>query len=175
MRKKLVVLMLVGTMAFSMAACGSTEKAEPEVQNGSQEEIDSSTKESQTQSDPAEDVEKDLPDGDYEDMGNGTIYISTVGGTSENGNVPIIYISDEILLQIGLNASGFDGSKLSFIYIDGMLSSKDQLADSQISLDLQDGFLSVGTHKIEVVQYDNNEPTGNMITYKSASYEIKEK
>lgn len=116
-----------------------------------------------------------MPDGDYQDIGNGTMYIATAGGTSENGNVPVVFVSDEILLQIGLNTSAFDGSKLSFIYVDGMLATKEQLSDSQITLDLSEDMLAVGNHKVEVAQYENDDPAGNMVTYKQAAYEVKAK
>lgn len=117
----------------------------------------------------------EFPDGDYEDMGTGTICLYTPGGSSENGNVPIIFIDGETLLQIGLDSLDFDGSKLSYIYVDGMLVAKEQLANSQISLDLSGDMLSVGTHTVQVVQYDSDDPSGKMITYKSANYETKNK
>ena len=56
-----------------------------------------------------------------------------------------------------------------------MLTTKEQLAHSQISLDLTGDMLSVGTHTVQVVQYDSDDPSGEMITYKSANYEIKSK
>ena len=99
----------------------------------------------------------------------------TAGGTSENGNIPVIFVADESLIQIELDTSEFDGSKLSYIYIDGTLNNKCQLGDSQLPLDLSGDSLSVGTHTVEVLQYDNDSPDGNLVTYKSASYEIKSK
>lgn len=117
----------------------------------------------------------ELPGGDYEDMGTGTICLYTPGGSSENGNVPIIFIDGEALLQIGLDSLDFDGSKLSYIYVDGMLVAKEQLANSQISLDLSGDMLSVGTHTVQVVQYNSDDSSGEMITYKSANYETKNK
>jgi hypothetical protein len=56
-----------------------------------------------------------------------------------------------------------------------MLTSKEQLADAQGSIDLTGDFLSVGIHKVEVVQYTNDSTDSDMTCYKSASYEVKEK
>ena len=121
----------------------------------------------------AADTGKDLVDGNYSDMGDGTMYLSTVGGTTENDNVPVLFeTSDTVLETIEIDTTGFDGSKLSYIYIDGMLNTKEQLGDSQSSISLEKDALAKGTHKVEVVQYDTNEPDGTMVTYKTASYEI---
>lgn len=83
--------------------------------------------------------------------------------------------SDTVLDTIEINTTGFDGSILSYIYIDGMLNTKEQLGDSQSSINLEKDALAEGTHKVEVVQYDTNEPDGTMVTYKTASYEIQYK
>lgn len=118
---------------------------------------------------------RDFPEGDYSDTGSGNMFLSTPSGTSENGNVPFVFVEkDTLMLQIGLDARGFDGSKISFIYIDGILVEKYQLADTQTSLDLSDNFLSPGSHLVQVVQYNNDDPESEIITYKSASYEVKE-
>ena len=114
--------------------------------------------------------------GDYEEMGDGTMYIACASGTSEDGNVPVLFeAADTVLDQIGLDSMGMDGSHLSYIYIDGKETAKEQLAESQISLDLQGDALKEGTHKVEVVQYDNDDPSGTVITYKTAAYEVKNK
>lgn len=114
--------------------------------------------------------------GDYEDMGDGTMYIACASGTSEDGNIPVLFeAADTVLDQIGLDSMGMDGSHLSYIYIDGKETAKEQLAESQISLDLQGDALKEGTHKVEVVQYDNDDPSGTVITYKTAAYEVKNK
>lgn len=183
MKKKIVAMMLAGTMALSLSACGSSSSSSDDKSSKSTEQTtsesksDSSSDESTTEDAAQEETAtKDLPDGDYQDAGNGSITIVTAGGTSENGNVPVIFVSaDTSLTQIELDSSEFDGSKLAFIYIDGMLVSQEQLSDSQVSLDLQGQSLAAGTHLVEVLQYDGDSPDGAYVTYKSASYEVKEK
>lgn len=118
-------------------------------------------------------AEKDFS-GDYTDTGAGTIEVITPSGSSADGTVPLIMIEPNTLLDsIGLNAWEFDGSKISYIYVDGMLQSKEQLADTQTSVELRGDMLAEGEHSVEVVQYDNDDPSGNVVTYKSAAYEIK--
>lgn len=159
MKKKLSAALLVACMTMAVCGCGNQSKpAETTEQVQTKEQ------------------KKDLPEGNYEDTGSGSMYLSTPGGTSENGNVPVIYAeADTSLMQIGLNTTDFDGSKLSFIYIDGMLLGKEQLANSQAPLDLSGDSLSVGKHTVEVLQYEEDSPENTLITYKSAAYEVKSK
>lgn len=184
MKKKFVALMLAGLMGISVVACGgsgesaSSSNTPAESVSSDASESYEDVQENNSQDDSVQETaaqEKDIPDGDYSDMGAGEMYISTAGGTSEGGAVPVIFVQDEFLIQIGLDTTAFDGSKLSYIYIDGMLSTKEQLGDSQTSLDLSGDALQVGTHSVEVLQYDNDDPSGSVVTYKSASYEVKSK
>lgn len=170
MKKKIAMMLLASSLALGLTACGSNE--EPKEEKTMTENTESKE---EPKKEAKEENKKDLPDGQYSDMGEGTMFLSTAGGTSENGNVPTVFVSDEILLQIGLNTSAFDGSKLSYIYVDGMENAKEQLADSQTVIDLSENALKEGKHTVEIVQYDNDEPTGTMVTYKKAEYEIKQK
>lgn len=174
MKKKIVTLILATSMAFSFTACGS-EKSESTPTNSAALANTDSEEESDTSAETTNSNEKDLPNESYQDMGSGTICLYTSGGSSENGNIPVIFVDSETLIQIGLESLDFDGSKLSYIYVDGMLATKEQLAHSQISLDLTGDMLSVGTHIVQVVQYDSDDPSGEMVTYKSVSYEVKNK
>lgn len=184
MKKKILIMFMSAMLSVSVFGCGgSGESASSSNAPAASESSDSSessedVQEDNSQDDSAQetaDQEKDIPDGDYSDMGSGEMYISTAGGTSEGGAVPVIFVQDEFLIQIGLDTTAFDGSKLSYIYIDGMLSTKEQLGDSQTSLDLSGDALQVGIHSVEVLQYDNDDPSGSVVTYKSASYEVKSK
>lgn len=184
MKNKILMLFLSVMLSVFVFGCGDSNESTPssEIPAASESSDNSDSSEAVKENIPQDEVvqepvsqEKDLPDGDYSDIGEGEMYISTAGGTSEGGNVPVLFIQDEFLIQIGLDTTNFDGSKLSYIYVDGMLLSKEQLGDSQISLDLQGDALQAGTHSVEVLQYDNDEPSGSVITYKSASYEVKSK
>jgi hypothetical protein len=76
-----------------------------------------------------------------------------------------------------MNPLALDMGRVStYIYVDGMLNTKEQLGEmTQTSLTLEKDALKEGTHKVEVVQYENDDLKGKAITYKTASYEIKSK
>lgn len=159
MKRKVLLFAVTGMMVLSIFACGKKEEPKKETEQATEVVV----------------TKRDLPEGNYEEKGEGTVYLSCEGGTTEDGNVPVIYSKkDTILMQVGLNAWDFNGGALSYVYIDGMLATKEQLANSQISLDLQGDSLTTGTHKVEVVQYTNDDTASEMITYRSFSYEIKE-
>lgn len=162
MKRRTLALLLGLVMIFVLAACGES--------NDNPAEDSAQVSDSQY----TQDTQRDLPEGDYQEMGDGSMFISTPSGTSENGNVPVIYVeSDLTLTQIGMSSEGMNGGSLSYIYIDGMLADKQQMANYQGSIDLTGDQLSEGIHKIEVVQYENDDTSGTMTVYKSASYEIK--
>ena len=116
-----------------------------------------------------------LPDGNYEETGKGTLYVVTSGGSTEDGIIPVIYIDpDEWDPSIEIDAWDFDGSILSYIYIDGELADKEQLGDVQMQLSLTDTGKKAGKHTVAVVQYENDDTSGKIVTYKSAQYEAKD-
>lgn len=167
MKKKLLLVTLCTGIVLSSVACGSTKSATSSKSTSSVSKTHAST--SKVKKEVKKEVKKDLVDGNYSEMGDGIFYISTAAGTSENGNVPVLYASkDESLIQIGYTSSEMNGNSLSYIYVDGMLTSKEQLADAQGSIDLTGDFLSVGIHKVEVVQYTNDSTDSDMTCYKSA-------
>lgn len=172
MKKRALAMIFAAFMALSMAGCGSASDTEATDTSGdpSGSAAVQTTEDSQSSNSAKLDFS-----GSYTDTGDGTMILSTVGGTSESGNVPAIFASkDDMLIQVSIDTEGFDGSHLSFIYIDGMFNTSEQLADSQVSIDLSGDALNVGQHTVEVVQFDTDEQDSEVITYKSTMYEIKE-
>lgn len=162
MNKKIVGLVLAGALALGITGCSNSKEETKANVNTAKEEVN---------------AKKDIPEGLDKEIGNGNVVLLTTGGTTENGNTPTVFAGeDTTLYQIGLSAENFDGSKLSYVYIDGMLNTKEQLGEmSQNTITLQDNSLKEGKHKVEIVQYDNDEQTGTPITYKVVNYEVKNK
>ena len=178
MKKKLICCLMVCTLSLGLlVACGGGDNSK-NSDNQSQSDISTEQNNATKPEDPADfgEPDKDFIGDSYSDMGDGTFLLVNASGTTENGNTIVQYIdSDTILDKIGYEAWEFNGSALSYIYIDGMLVEQEQLGDTQSSLELTDELLSVGIHKVEVVQYEGDSVEGTVITYNSASYEIKEK
>lgn len=160
--KKILSLLLVSLLSIGLVACNNSST------NNS--DTDSTKKETNT-------VTRDLKEGDYKEKGKGSFMIVCAGGSTENGNVPVEYLApDTAISQIGYDASNFDGSKLSYIYINGILNTKEQLTeDCQGTINMEGDFTKPGTYKVEVVQYEDDDTSKEMLTYKSCEYEIKEK
>lgn len=114
---------------------------------------------------------RDLPEGTYKEKGKGTVYIATENGASSRRKAPLICPEGE-RETIGLSAWDFDGNALSFIYVDGMLVESMRLENTYASLSLQGVQLADGFHTIEVVQYEGNDPAGEMITYRLMEYRV---
>ena len=107
----------------------------------------------------------------YPKIGNGNIYITTSGGTSENGNIPTEFIDKDLLLtSIWVNCWDTDRAKLGYVYIDGMLKEKNQLGDVQFNVYLTSNDFKKGIHTVEVVAYDNNKPSGKVVLYRKMKY-----
>ncbi|WP_282804722.1 hypothetical protein [Clostridium tetani] len=160
--KKLLSILTVFILSFSLVACGGSEPTDAKKED---------TKQEQKKEEKKKEIK--MPD---KEIGKGKIEISTPAGTSENGNIPSLFTSkDDQVVQIALNSEDFDGSKLSYVFIDGEEIAKEQLSDTQTSIDLKDNALKVGKHKVDIVQFDNDKTDGKIITYKTVNYECKEK
>ncbi len=167
--KKKVVFLLCTVLAISSCfiGCGNKTTSEPKT-NDAQKEVSANKEEAKEESN------KDFDGSSFSDMGSGTFFISTPSGTSQDGNVPVfLKDSGTLMTEVGYSSREMDGTHLTYFYIDGMENDKDQISDTDGSLIVNGDMLSDGTHTVEAVQYDTDEPTGNVITYKSASYEVK--
>ncbi|AGY74908.1 hypothetical protein [Clostridium autoethanogenum] len=164
MKKLFSLIMAISLLIINLVGCG-TQKSVTEVKD-----------KAKNATEQAKNDVMQIPKNLQADMGTGTFYISTPSGTSQNGAVPVIYADKNTQIeQIGVNTSGFNGKNLSYIFVDGMLNAKEQLAESQSSINLKGNALKVGKHKVDVVQYNNNKTTDSVITHKTAYYEVKSK
>jgi len=112
---------------------------------------------------------------DKQDTGRGNIYITAASGTSERGEVPVLTVTPgNILIQINLVTEDFDLFHLTYVYVDGSILCAQPFENSRQTLNLSGSALKEGLHHIEVVQYENNRDDSEVITYKTASYEVRE-
>ena len=117
----------------------------------------------------------DFDGSSYSDMGQGTFGIVNASGSTLKGEDIVVYVDnpDNDLIQIGFEGWDFNGAALTYIYIDGKLNSKEQIKDMQGSLTLVKDALKEGTHLVEAVQFENDDPAGTVTVYKSAQYTVK--
>lgn len=150
MKKIILSSVLIFTIIFSLIGC-SNKIVENDVE-----------------------VENFVPNGLKSEIGSGQILITTPTGTSEN-DIPVVFVDEfKGLAQIGFQSEGFDGSRCSYIYIDGKLNTIEQLGEMNVAtLTVDEEHLSTGMHKVEVVQFDNNKTGGTPVTYKVCNYEVR--
>lgn len=174
---KLKSLCAIGIITIVLSGCGGgSSQSNPTSVPAAPATSDASSSESSALYEDALASSSSGFDGSsYSDTGTGVFYLVNESGTTEDLEKITVYVqSDTLLTQIGCGTKGFDGSLLSYVYVDGMFKFKEQFGDYQGSIDLEADLLTVGDHKVEVVQYEGNDESGTVITYKSAVYEIIE-
>ena len=160
MKKSVVLIILVMSVMTFLSACGSDEK-------GTEGETTTPS------------VQRDLPEGDYEEIGSGEFYIKSPSGSTEEGDEILIYPDMDSIpfAYIDFDLWDLDGSILTYIYLDGVLMEEEQVGggyQSSLSLD-KEWMVTEGTHKVEAVQYADNDTNGKMLFYRAESFEVKAK
>lgn len=145
-----------------LAACGGGSE-----QSATEKEESATDSETTEQTENQEEAAKDFDGTGMTEIGDCTFYLTTPGGTSENGNVPQVVAGDAVLMQIGYEIWDGDGTVCT-IYVDGMECKKDNAGNVQSSIDLQGDSLAEGVHTVELVAMDGDE----VKIYKSGQYEI---
>lgn len=145
-----------------LAACGG------ESEQGATEKEEAVVEPEETeQAENQEEAAKDFDGSGLTETGDCTFYLTTPGGTSENGNVPQVVAGDAAFMQIGYEIWDGDGTVCT-IYVDGMEYAKDNAGNVQSSINLQGESLAEGVHTVELVALDGDE----VKIYKSGQYEI---
>lgn len=199
MKKRIVVLILTICLSAALCACGGTKatstsgssnKDEAAVETESSSDQLSDTQEADAQevsgieaeaptpdsSTPASAPERNLSESDYDDIGDGTFYIASASGSTENGDEILVYpdMDSNPFAYIDYELWDMDGTVQTYIYLDGVEMDKQQVGEgyqSSISLD-EEWQVSAGTHKVEAVQYEGNDPSGTISFYRSADFTV---
>lgn len=173
----ILVIIIVGSSIFGKTFKNAiTEEPTSEVMQTTSQEESAAPEEPATGAPMSETAEpaSAASNAPITETGAGTFYITTPDGTSENGNIPVITLEkDATLIQIGIETIDLNANNLSYVFIDGFFVKKEQFTNSQSVIDLIDNSLTPGTHNVEIFQYENDNENANVLTHKSASYEIK--
>lgn len=158
MKKKLFFLCLITTLSLVLIAC-SNNKDNLDSKNTSKSSIETKIS-----------MKDDTRIIGGEETGTGKVNLVNESGSTENGNILyVMYQEDMILMPLGLESEGMDGSKPTIIYLDGEVLGQEQLSDSQTSIELRGDALEKGIHNVEFIQKDGE----NVTFYHIAKYEVK--
>ncbi|MGE7884791.1 hypothetical protein [Bacillus sp. NPDC094077] len=108
-------------------------------------------------------------------IGEGKVKVITPDGTTENGNIPTVFIKkDTLIQQVELELSNFQNDKDTFVFVDQVYADKHQLTSTtQTTVQLKEKTLETGSHTITAVQYENNDPKGKVMSFNQATFETK--
>lgn len=147
-----------------LSACGNNEKEnEKAKENSEQTEI----------------VEKEnkaeMGNFPEEETGDGTFYLMNESGDTMMGQpIMVLYKEDTVGPNFDIVTEGFDGSHITYIYIDNELIDKEQLGDSQIQTEIPEHIKkNEGMHIVSLVQYEDDDTSKEAILVKHDSFEIK--
>lgn len=168
----------LGVIGFALWNFSSSDdidisSSEPEMENVVEDEDATSEPESTSETEATEEQEQvDLSN--TSDIGPGSMTLVTSNGTSDGGQIPVLYAKPDSIHQIGLDTKNYDGRHLTYIYIDNASNmSKRYSQTSNNTLTLEGDALTAGVHTIELFQYENDDPTAGIFSYHKAQYEVK--
>lgn len=164
--KKAVFSMIFAAVLLS--GCGS-------VNQSSKDSSEESTKASSTTMSSVAILDKFE---NQEEIGEGTLNLTNGSeDTTHNEEVTIVHDPKDVPTLITINTEDIDEDHLSYLYADGQLLTSDELGHTQLNVELQGVPSSVveGKHVFQLVQYDNDQEDGKIITFKQQSYTVQEK
>lgn len=168
MKKFVIGMMVVGLLA----GCGTQSSTNQKSEKTAKKDV--KTTETAKKTDEIQQKSK-YPFPNAAPVGDGKLTVSTPAGSSDGGNVPVLFIKPDELVQIGAMMENFQGDKQTFVYVDKIFNSTEQAGQMhQTSFNLQGNDLKVGVHTVIAVQFDNDDPTtGKVNNFVEAKYEVK--
>ncbi|MEC1966190.1 hypothetical protein P9G36_04080 [Bacillus cereus] len=154
---------ITGLSVLLLVGCGAPQEKE-DAQSKQEEQVVNASDENMVV----------FPEGAIS-IGEGKVKVITPDGTSENGNIPTVFIKkDTLIQQVELELSNFQSDKEIFIFVDQMYTDRHQVTSTtQTTVQLKEKTLETGSHTITAVQYENNDPKGKVISFNQATFETK--
>lgn len=154
---------ITGLSVLLLVGCGAPQEKE-DAQSKQEEQVVNASDENMVV----------FPEGAIS-IGEGKVKVITPDGTSENGNIPTVFIKkDTLIQQVELELSNFQSDKETFIFVDQMYTDRHQVTSTtQTTVQLKEKTLETGSHTITAVQYENNDPKGKVISFNQATFETK--
>lgn len=158
MKRRILATCMAAALALTLGACGQAPKAVTDNNEASQSADATATT-------------KSFSSEQYGNVGEGSAYLVSGEGTTENGSIPELAVNPaKRVAQVTLVLEGVPAEKDTYVYVDGQ--KVDTLDDSNETedLELRDGQLEPGEHSVEFVQFDSNEPSGQVTFYRVGRY-----
>lgn len=154
---------ITGLSVLLLVGCGAPQEKE-DAQSKQEEQVVNASDENMVV----------FPEGAMS-IGEGKVKVITPDGTSENGNIPTVFIKkDTLIQQVELELSNFQSDKETFIFVNQMYTDRHQVTSTtQTTVQLKEKTLETGSHTITAVQYENNDPKGKVISFNQATFETK--
>ncbi|PEV11775.1 hypothetical protein CN417_07380 [Bacillus thuringiensis] len=154
---------ITGLSVLLLVGCGAPQEKE-DAQSKQEEQVVNASDENMVV----------FPEGAMS-IGEGKVKVITPVGTSENGNIPTVFIKkDTLIQQVELELSNFQSDKETFIFVDQMYTDRHQVTSTtQTTVQLKEKTLETGSHTITAVQYENNDPKGKVISFNQATFKTK--
>jgi uncharacterized lipoprotein len=165
--------LLIGMLAIGLlAGCGSQSTTNEKSEKTAKNEV--KTTETAKKTEETQQKSK-YPFPNSAPVGTAKLTVSTLSGNSDGGNIPVLFVQPNQLIQIDAMMENFQGDKQTFIYVDKIYNSTEQAGQMhQTSVNLQGNDLKVGVHTVTSAQFDNDDPTtGKVVNYVEAKYETK--
>lgn len=136
-----------------------------------------STQEVAVQETDTQTPDSSTTESDHTDVGNGTFYIGSASGSTENGDEILVYPDMDSIPFAFVNYElwDMDGTVQTYIYLDGVEMEKEQVGVGvQASISLEEkSQVTEGKHTVTAVQYKGNDPEGEIVFYRSAEFTVK--
>lgn len=171
--KKVIFALILPAMTLTMLA-GCSSSPEPAATAGTSKDVIAGDT-----TDEVDEAPKAINQFEgQQELGQGSFDIANVSGNTASGDdITVIYDPDTFPTDISIETKGIDGSKMSFIYVDGEFVAEEHLGYTTTSIWLQDTPVAIeeGVHTIQLVQYDTDDESGEIVTFKSQKYTLKNK
>ncbi|MGR3778159.1 hypothetical protein ACT1UG_21040 [Bacillus paramycoides] len=154
---------IAGLSVLLLVGCGAPKEKE-DAQSNQEEQVVNASDENMVV----------FPEGAIP-VGEGKVKVITPDGTSENGNIPTVFIKkDTLIQQVELELANFQNDKETFVFVDQMFADKHQVTSTtQTTVQLKEKMLETGSHTITAIQFENNDPKGKVISFNQATFETK--
>ncbi|MBC6972919.1 hypothetical protein H9I32_11160 [Bacillus sp. Xin] len=154
---------IAGLSALLLVGCGVSNEKE-EAQPIKEEQIVNASDESVTS----------FPEGAMP-IGEGKVKVITPDGTSEDGNIPTVFVKkDALIQQVELELTNFQNDKETFVFVDNIFEDKHHVTSiTQTTVELKQKTLEAGYHTVTAAQFENNDPSGKVINFVQAKFENK--